>query len=302
MEGVRHGVTTTCDLHRSTRCLDLSLSEVTGAAAKLGVRVAAAYAAAEEDAPAERSAALDESVGLAADLARRRQGRLRALLGLSASTPTGLATLLAEAADRSDGALALHVELDLDATPGERWSGPRAPEQPSLWAHAERAPRALALGLDGDPALGVTGAGALLPRLKRLAWGSDAGVNAPPALDSAEGLGRSTEAVEVHYRRVHVNGARWAARIFGDGLGRIEPGAPADLILVDYHPPTELDRDTVTTHLASGAARAPVAGVMVAGEIVMDNGRLVTVDEAEVAARARECARRVWSRLRAPVS
>jgi hypothetical protein len=29
----------------------------------------------------------------------------------------------------------------------------------------------------------------------------------------------------------------------------------------------------------------------------MDHGALTTVDEAEVAARARECARRVWKRL-----
>jgi len=36
---------------------------------------------------------------------------------------------------------------------------------------------------------------------------------------------------------------------------------------------------------------------MVAGDIVMDRGVLVTVDEGEVAARARECARRVWRRL-----
>jgi hypothetical protein len=36
---------------------------------------------------------------------------------------------------------------------------------------------------------------------------------------------------------------------------------------------------------------------MVAGETVMDNGVLVTVDESEVAARARECAKRVWERI-----
>jgi hypothetical protein len=36
---------------------------------------------------------------------------------------------------------------------------------------------------------------------------------------------------------------------------------------------------------------------MIAGDVVMDNGTLVTVDEREVAARARECARRVWERL-----
>jgi hypothetical protein len=37
---------------------------------------------------------------------------------------------------------------------------------------------------------------------------------------------------------------------------------------------------------------------MVAGNVVLDNGVLVTVDEREVAARARECAARVWKRVR----
>jgi hypothetical protein len=43
--------------------------------------------------------------------------------------------------------------------------------------------------------------------------------------------------------------------------------------------------------------RSSVAGVMVAGNVVMDNGVLVTVDEREVAARARECAARLWKRI-----
>jgi len=43
--------------------------------------------------------------------------------------------------------------------------------------------------------------------------------------------------------------------------------------------------------------RAPVSGAMVGGDIVLDNGTLVNVDEREVAARAKECARRVWDRL-----
>ena len=77
----------------------------------------------------------------------------------------------------------------------------------------------------------------------------------------------------------------------------IAPGAPADLVLVDYRPATESRHRALVAHLAAGLLRAPVSGVMVAGEIVIDNGALVTVDEREVAARARECARRVRARL-----
>jgi len=94
-----------------------------------------------------------------------------------------------------------------------------------------------------------------------------------------------------------VHGARWAAAHFGPRLGMIAPGSPADLLLVDYRPATEFSSITVLDHAWAGLLRAPVSGVMVAGEIVMDNGQLVSIDEREVAARARECARRVWGRL-----
>ena len=50
-------------------------------------------------------------------------------------------------------------------------------------------------------------------------------------------------------------------------------------------------------HLAAGLLRSPVSGVMVGGEILLDNGTFVTLDENRVAAQARECARRVWSRM-----
>ena len=48
----------------------------------------------------------------------------------------------------------------------------------------------------------------------------------------------------------------------------------------------------------SGGAEFVVRpGAMVGGDVVLDNGTLVNVDEREVAARAKECAKRVWDRL-----
>jgi len=99
------------------------------------------------------------------------------------------------------------------------------------------------------------------------------------------------------YQRVMVTGARWAENHFGRRLGAVAPGAPADLLLVDYRPATEFSSETLLDHLWAGLLRAPVSGVMVSGEILMDNGHLVSVDEREVSARARECARRVWGRF-----
>jgi len=302
VEGVRHGVTTVCDLHRSSGCLDLSLSEIVSAAAKVGVRVATGYAASEHDAPRDRRLALEECLTFASEVQRRRDGRVRAMVGVEASTLAGIDSLVGEAFEAAAKQLPVHVDLALDLTPAERWNakGPwREGSPPALWAHAESAPRGLlASAQERGDTLSAVGAGsvAALVRDAEVAWGSDASVNAPPLPDVASGLGLGARS-ELHYRRLFVNGPRWAAHSFGEGIGEVAPGAPADLVLLDYRPATEFSAKTLLDHLWSGLLRAPVSGVMVSGNVVMDNGVVVTVDEREVAERAREAAKRVWGRL-----
>ena len=302
VEGLRHGVTTVCDFHRSGACPDLSLSEVTTAAARVGVRVATCYGASETDTVVERHSAFEESLGFASELGRRRDGRLRGMVGVQARTLEGVDTMVREALDVAGGRLGVHVDLALDLTPAERWrshGGWRAQSIPTLWAHAESAPRRLLgeLRERGD-ALTAVGAGAVaaLVREGEVAWGTDAGVNAPPLPDPIHRLAFGASA-EAHYQRLFVNGARWAGWHFGEGLGVIAAGSPADLLLLDYQPATEFSERTFLDHLWSGMLRAPVSGAMVGGDIVLDNGTLVNVDEREVAARAKECAHRVWDRL-----
>jgi cytosine/adenosine deaminase-related metal-dependent hydrolase len=333
LEGLRHGVTTVVDFHRSGACLDLSLSEVMGAAERIGVRVATCYGAAESDTPLERRAAIDESLGFARELSRRAvpagaapgaraawraragaaaavldppvaspgcgSGRLRGMLGVQATSLRGIETLLAEALEAAGDRHAVHVDLALDLTPAQRWGRPDvlpAEARPALWAHVERAPRDLLAAVrDRGDALSASGVNATAALLREtdLAWGSDDGPNAPPLLEGTP----PPRTAEAHYRRLFVHGARWAAAHFGEELGVLAPGAPADLVMLDYRPATELSGRTLLQHLATGLLRASVSGVMVAGQVVLDNGVLVTADEREIAARARECATRLWRRL-----
>ena len=78
----------------------------------------------------------------------------------------------------------------------------------------------------------------------------------------------------------------------------IEPGAAADLIALDYRSPTPLDDSNLAGHLLFGlpsAARCATwssrAGWSCGGAATP------TLDEAAIYARAREAARRLWSRL-----
>lgn len=302
VEGVKHGVTTVCDFHRSSGSLDLSLSEVLDAARAVGVRVATCYGASETDDPADRRAAEQECLGFASDVEKSREGRLRGMLGVQPVSLDGVDRLLSEALDVAGDRLALHVDLALDLTPAERWKSRRSwrkTERPSLWAHADLAPRGLlnTARARGDM-LTVSGSGSAAALLREIevAWGSDVGPNAAPLPDPTHAWSLDAGS-EMHYQRLFVHGATWGAEHFGQGLGVVAPGSPADLVLVDYRPATEFSTRTLTEHLWTGLLRAPVSGVMVAGEVIMDNGVLVSIDEREVATRARECAARVWERL-----
>lgn len=78
-----------------------------------------------------------------------------------------------------------------------------------------------------------------------------------------------------------------AREIFGLPFGRFEPGAPADLTVLAYDPPTPLDSSTVGAHLIFGIRSHHVRDVFVSGRPRLSNRKVLGLDEAELYARAR---------------
>src|SRR5436309_2053642 len=79
--------------------------------------------------------------------------------------------------------------------------------------------------------------------------------------------------------------------------GRIERGAPADLVVLDYEAPGHVDAESFPGHWFFGLSAGDVRDVMVAGELVVADRRLTRVDQHKVAADAAEVAPRLWQRL-----
>jgi cytosine/adenosine deaminase-related metal-dependent hydrolase len=93
-------------------------------------------------------------------------------------------------------------------------------------------------------------------------------------------------------------GGRLAGRSFGEpALGTISPGAPADLVVLDYEAPAPLDGDNLAGHWVFGLSSRAVRDVIVAGEPVVRDRTLTRVDQREVARQAAVEARRLWDRL-----
>ena len=92
-------------------------------------------------------------------------------------------------------------------------------------------------------------------------------------------------------------GHRLAAAVCGLPFGKLDAGGPADLVVLDYRPPTPLDAGNLGAHLLFGVDRSHVASVMVAGRWVVRGRRLVTVDVEAAYARAGQAARALWRRM-----
>lgn len=87
-------------------------------------------------------------------------------------------------------------------------------------------------------------------------------------------------------------------RLTGQKVGRIEPGYLADMIVVDYYPPTPLSSENFWGHFLFGIIDAAVDTSIINGKIVMRDRQLLQIDEAMIAAASNLCAQRVWKRLR----
>ncbi len=72
-----------------------------------------------------------------------------------------------------------------------------------------------------------------------------------------------------------------SARVLGfqDKIGRIAPGAFADLVLLDLRHITYVPLRDALLQVLNGEGGAAVNSVMVGGELVLREGRMVTVDE-----------------------
>lgn len=86
-------------------------------------------------------------------------------------------------------------------------------------------------------------------------------------------------------------------RVAGWNVGEIRSGALADIILIDYHPPTPFNENTFLGHLIYGLVNGTVDTTICNGKILMHNKELIGVDEESLASRATEIASELWDKI-----
>ncbi|MBX4266319.1 putative aminohydrolase SsnA [Clostridium estertheticum] len=86
-------------------------------------------------------------------------------------------------------------------------------------------------------------------------------------------------------------------RFINGKVGILKEGALADVIVVDYNSPTPINENNINSHLLFGINGRSVDTTIINGRVVMENRKLVNIDEEKIMARSRELASDVWNRF-----
>lgn len=93
------------------------------------------------------------------------------------------------------------------------------------------------------------------------------------------------------------NGSRLISEYFARPFGTIVKGSPADLVVLDYVPPTPIHSRNLHGHFLFGMNSSNVRHVMVDGRWIVWDRQVVGIDEKKIMAKAAKVAAKLWKRM-----
>ena len=93
------------------------------------------------------------------------------------------------------------------------------------------------------------------------------------------------------------NNKKIANRFIDGSVGTLKEGEYADIIIVDYKGPTPLNAANLNGHILFGVSGRNVDTTIINGRVIMDERKLVNIDEDRISARSVELARELWKRI-----
>lgn len=93
------------------------------------------------------------------------------------------------------------------------------------------------------------------------------------------------------------NNRKITERFITNPVGILKKGALADIIIVDYNPPTPINENNINGHLLFGINGRFVDTTIINGKVIMEERKLVNIDEEKIMAKSRKLASDVWKRF-----
>lgn len=337
IDAIKHGTTTLIDHHASPAAIDGSLDALAEAVLQSGLRASLCYEVTDRNGEAGMQAGLAENVRWLKKLRGMRQSgqagaeRLGATFGLHASltlsdrtleqalgAAAGLETgfhihLAEDKADQQDSlknynlrvaerleergilgpkTLAVHgVHLDAFEMNALKTTGAKVSHQPRS---------------NMNNAVGVAAVETMLKKGITVGLGNDGFSNNmftemaacylvhKSAQGNPQAMGGNT-VMELAFD----NNAQIAGIYFPKPVGALTPGAYADIILMDYQPFTPLTDGNYPWHILFGIDGSNVTHTICAGQLLMQDRTLLTMDEAAIVAKTRALVDEAWDKVAA---
>ncbi|MCF2628830.1 putative aminohydrolase SsnA [Fusobacterium mortiferum] len=93
------------------------------------------------------------------------------------------------------------------------------------------------------------------------------------------------------------NNRKIAQKYFSGDLGILRAGALADVIVVDYDPLTPMNENNINSHILFGFTGKDVVTTIIDGKVIMQDRKLVGINEKEIFKISREVAKKLWDRM-----
>ncbi len=327
LECIRNGVTTVVDHHASYAAVEGSLFEISKAAEELSIRTCLSYEISDRDGIEKMRAAVKENMDFVHYAKEKNNSMIKALVGMHASFTLSDETLnycceqnvdeagyhihVAEGAydekhcednyqmsivkrlnkfdilgkDTIAGHCIHITDSDMDMLKDTETMVVHNPE--SNMGNAVGAPDVIKM-LDKGILVGL---------------GTDGYTN-----DMLESL-KVANILQKHRRGIpdrgfseaatllFENNKKIASNIFGHEMGILKAGSLADIVVMDYHPYTEINEKNIDGHIMFGINGAMTDTTIINGKILMKNRKMCFIDEERMLYKSRESSKDLWNKL-----
>jgi putative selenium metabolism protein SsnA len=331
VDAIKHGTTTLIDHHASPNAIDGSLDIIAESVEKSGLRAVLCYEVTDRDGEAKMKAGIQENVRF---LKRTKSTLLAGTFGLHAALTLSDASLdLCRQSVPDDVGFHIHTaEHESDEYDSLNKTGLRVIDR--LHKHGILGPKTItAHGVHFDAreiellvetgtwlshqprsnmnnGVGVAPVESMMRAGIKVCLGNDGFSNAMWEEWKAAYLlhkvhhrdPRRMNGYDVQQMAIYNSSALTNVFFSAAPIGQLVPGAYADILFVDYHPNTPLSAVNLPWHIIFGFQQSMVTTTIVAGKVLMKDRELLTLDEKEIGAKAREIAPKVWERYQKEVA
>jgi len=328
IESIKCGTTTIFDHHASPGAVGDSLFRIAQATQKMGVRSCLSYEVSDRDGDRITQQGIEENRRFVSYCNQSKDSMLKGMFGLHASFTLSDQTLTKcrEVAEGLDAGFHVHTaEALADVDHCQTHYGKRVVQRlnefgilgrKTIAAHCVHVnEQEITLLKDSvtnvvhNPESNMGNAVGCAPVLNMLQQGVTVGLGTDGyTCDMFESLKVANILHKHHQQNPSVGWMEAPAMLFEHNsaiatahferpLGTLTAGAYADVIIVDYNPPTPLYAGNINSHILFGMSGRSVDTTIINGRIVMEEGKMVGIDEEQIIAKSRELGTKVWQRF-----